>query len=83
MWEDPIVAEVHRIRAELAAKYNFDIKAFFAEMRQRQSALGDRLVLQPKGPEPDAAPDRGGSNGTSSSTSPEPPRHVSSCASAP
>ena len=27
MWEDPIVAEVHRTREKLAAEYNFDIDA--------------------------------------------------------
>ena len=44
MWEDPIVAEVHRIREELAARFNHDIHAMFADMRKRQSALGSRLV---------------------------------------
>jgi hypothetical protein len=44
MWEDPIVAEVHRTRAMLAAKFNFDIDAIFADMQQRQAAVGDRLV---------------------------------------
>ena len=28
MWEDPIVAEVHRIREKLAAEYNFDADRF-------------------------------------------------------
>jgi hypothetical protein len=45
MWEDPIVAEVHRIREMLAARFNFDIDAIFADMQARQAALGDRLVL--------------------------------------
>lgn len=44
MWEDPIVAEVHRIRQELAARFDFDIDAIFADMRERQAALGPRLV---------------------------------------
>jgi len=30
MWEDPIVAEVHRIREQLAAKFNYDVEAIFA-----------------------------------------------------
>ena len=47
MWEDPIVAEVHRIREQLSAKFNSDIEAFFADLRIRQAALGDRLVRQP------------------------------------
>lgn len=57
MWEDPIVAEVHRTRNELAAKFNFDVKAIFADLRKRQAALGSRLV-RPKKQEPGAAADR-------------------------
>ena len=44
MWEDPIVAEVHRTREKLAAAFDFDLKAIFADLRSRQSALGARLV---------------------------------------
>jgi len=44
MWEDPIVAEVHRIRCELAEKFDFDLMAIVADIRQRQTALGSRLV---------------------------------------
>ena len=44
MWEDPIVAEVHRTRQELAAAFDFDVKAIFADLRKRQAALGARLV---------------------------------------
>lgn len=77
MWEDPIVAEVHRIRKEIAARYNFDMAAYFADVRRRQAALGDRLVLQPKRAEPESAPDGGGTNGTSGSASLKPPRQVS------
>ncbi|MEX0641428.1 MAG: hypothetical protein WD468_01940 [Pirellulales bacterium] len=50
MWEDPIVAEVHRTREKLAAACNFDVKAFFADLRKRQGALGARLVRQKKQP---------------------------------
>jgi hypothetical protein len=52
MWEDPIVAEVHRTREKMAADCNFDVKAFFADLRRRQAALGDRLVHQKKRAEP-------------------------------
>ena len=52
MWEDPIVAEVHRTREKLAAEYNFDVTAFFAGLRKRQAALGGRLVHQKKRAEP-------------------------------
>ena len=50
MWEDPIVAEVHRAREKLAADCNYDIEAFFADVRKRQALLGARLVPQKKEP---------------------------------
>ncbi len=59
MWEDPIVAEIHRTREKLAAQYNYDIDAFFADIRRRQAALGDRLVPIAKRAEPPAEADRG------------------------
>jgi len=43
-WEDPIVAEVRRIREELCAKFNFDVAAIFADIRSRQGEAGDRLI---------------------------------------
>jgi hypothetical protein len=46
MWEDPIVAEVHRVREELAAEFQFDVHAIFAELRKRQDASGARLIAQ-------------------------------------
>lgn len=52
MWEDPVVAEVHAIRKELAAKFNFDIKAMFADMRAREAALGDRSRVPQQQVEP-------------------------------
>ena len=67
MWEDPIVAEIHRTREMLAAKFNFDIDAIFADMQKRQVALGDRLV-SPKGvADPTAEPDQ---DSTSSEAAP-------------
>ena len=46
MWEDPIVSDVRRVREELSAKFDFDVKAIFADMRNRQLALGKKLVHQ-------------------------------------
>jgi hypothetical protein len=73
MWEDPIVAEVHRIREKLAAEFNFDVKAIFADLRKRQTALGGRLVPQKKRAEPTAEPDRGRHADSPESTSSEAP----------
>ena len=48
MWEDHIVADVHRIREKLAAEFDFDVKAIFADLRKRQASLGGRLIPQKK-----------------------------------
>jgi hypothetical protein len=48
MRQDPIVEEIHQTRRELAARFNFDVKAIFADLRERQASLGDRLVMQKK-----------------------------------
>ena len=44
MWDDPIVSDVRRVREQLFAQFQFDIKAIFADLRERQLALGDKLV---------------------------------------
>ena len=69
MWEDPIVADVHRTRKELAAEHDFDVKAIFADLRKRQIALGGRLVPQKKRTEPPAELDPGRHVGPPDSTS--------------
>jgi hypothetical protein len=71
MWEDPIVAEVHRAREKLAADCNYDIDAFFAGVRKRQALLGARLIPQKKRAEPTAEADRGRHSGSPESTSSE------------
>ena len=58
MWEDPIVAEVHRTREKLAAENNFDIATFFADLRVRQATLGSRLVHTQNQAKPTAEADR-------------------------
>jgi hypothetical protein len=68
MWEDPIVADVHRTREKLAAEYDFDVKAIFADLRKRQVGLGVRLVPQKKRAKPTAGADRGHDFGSPGST---------------
>ena len=60
MWDDPIVSDVRRVRERLAAEFNFDVHAIFADMRSRQSKLGARLVApsKPEKAEQAAPPDR-------------------------
>lgn len=55
MWEDPIVSEVRKVREQLSAQFDFDIKAIFADLRKRQAALGERLVRRTKRVPPNVA----------------------------
>jgi hypothetical protein len=58
MWEDPIVAEVRRLREVLAARFNFEVNAIMADIRQRQTGWGDRLVTRKKRTEAEDGVDR-------------------------
>jgi len=44
MWEDPIVAEIRRIRDSHAAKFNYDLEKIMADLIQRQEKSGKKLV---------------------------------------
>jgi hypothetical protein len=71
MWEDPIVAEVHRTREKLAAEFNYDVKAIFADLRKRQASLGARPIAPKKQAEPTAEADRRRHSEPAGSTSSE------------
>ena len=58
MWEDPIVSDVRRAREQLAAQFGFDLKAIFADLRNRQASLGERLVRRSTTPQPNEAMQR-------------------------
>lgn len=58
MWEDPLVEEVHRTRERLAAQFNYDVHAIVADLRQRQEALGHKLVRLKKLEAPTAEVER-------------------------
>ena len=47
MNNDPIVASVQQVREKLASVFGYDVHAIFADMRERESKLGDRLVCEP------------------------------------
>lgn len=50
--DDPIVAEVRRNREELAARFNYDLRAIFEDARRRQATSGRQYVsLPPRRPE--------------------------------
>jgi hypothetical protein len=45
MFSDPVVAEVHRIREQLAARFNYDVAAI-AEYARQLDAASDRKVIR-------------------------------------
>ena len=62
MWEDPIVAEVHRIRREIMAEFNDDLGAYFRyiqaleeEERKRGVKYASLPRQLPENSKPDAA----------------------------
>ena len=48
---DPILDEIRRIREQIAAEFNYDVKAIGADARARDAA-GERLIIrgQPRPP---------------------------------
>lgn len=62
MWEDPIVAEIHKIRQEIMAKFDNDLDAYVRyiqgveeEKRKRGVRYIDTPIRKTELPEPDAA----------------------------
>jgi hypothetical protein len=52
MWTDPIIEELHQIRQQYAARFNFDLDAIAHDL-QRQQAEGAHPVVsfaQPSSP---------------------------------
>ena len=51
MWKDPIVEEIRKVRDEHAAKFNYDLDAIIADVREQQRKSGRKVVsLPPKRP---------------------------------
>lgn len=44
IWQDPIVAEVRKVKEQLAAKFNFDVVAMLRDQQQREKTSGHRYV---------------------------------------
>ena len=44
MWQDPIVEEIHKIREELAAKFQYDVQAL-GKFFQTQQTTEHRVVV--------------------------------------
>jgi hypothetical protein len=47
MWEDPIVAEIRKIREEHAAKFNYDLWAIYEDLKEQERKSGRQFVSYP------------------------------------
>jgi len=47
MWEDPIVAEVRRVRAAHAAQFNNDLLAIYRDLKAQEQQSGRQFASYP------------------------------------
>ena len=47
MWEDPIVAEVRRVRATHAARFNNDLLAIYQDLKIEEQKSGRKFTTYP------------------------------------
>ncbi|NUQ40755.1 MAG: hypothetical protein HUU32_05120 [Calditrichaceae bacterium] len=55
MWRDPIIEEIHRIRQEHAAKFNFDLRAIVKYYQEQQKQSGRKVVSFSRPPSKETA----------------------------
>jgi hypothetical protein len=57
MYDDPIVAEVRKTRAQHAAKFHYDLEAIYRDLKEKERASGRKYVrYAPRTREPAAQP---------------------------
>jgi hypothetical protein len=47
MWSDPIVEEIHQIRADHAARFNYDLAAIVEDIKKQEKQSGKKFVSFP------------------------------------
>ena len=47
MWEDPIVAEVRKVREAHAAQFNYDLVAIYRDLKRQEKNSGRAFVFYP------------------------------------
>ena len=47
-WSDPIVDEVRRARDEYAARFNYDLRAIFRDLKEKEKSNGRTVVSYAK-----------------------------------
>jgi hypothetical protein len=43
-WSDPIVDEVRRVRDAYAARFNYDLRAIYRDLKEQEKRSGRKLV---------------------------------------
>jgi hypothetical protein len=81
LWSDPIVEEVRRERDAYAAHFNYDLRAIYLDLKQREKC-GGRPIVSPAADDPRAELNHlrqqpGASNDNSANTTPPPYEPVS------
>ena len=56
-WSDPIVDEVRRIRDAYAARFNYDLRAIYGDLKEQEKRSGRKIVSYAKEP-PAVAPNQ-------------------------
>ena len=46
MWKDPIVEEIHKVRAQIAKECNYDIKQIITRLKQKEKEHQERVVAK-------------------------------------
>jgi hypothetical protein len=44
MWIDPIVEEIHRIREEYAAQFDYDLERIYQDLKEQEARSGREFV---------------------------------------
>lgn len=57
MYKDPILEEIHKYREEYAKSFNYDLKAIYQDLQQKQIASGRKFVSLPINPQAKPTPD--------------------------
>jgi hypothetical protein len=47
MWVDPIVEEIQKIREERAKRFNYDLKAMYDDLKEKEKRCGFKVVSLP------------------------------------
>jgi hypothetical protein len=72
-WSDPIVDEVRRVREAYAARFNYDLRAIYRDLKEQEKRSGREVVScgeESSGSELDKVPSSIGPTPTVSDTAP-------------